>query len=339
MIYQNIELFNVSELTAGEGGGMILHRFPLSVEKALSDQGKRMNVGATGVELRFRMTGGRVTLRLRMEDENAIGIAYIYQGGIIRESMDCTRFIRGDRVTEIVIDPVPDMAKIETIQASGQFPYDPALVRVILNNGRLRFFGVEGDCEPPRPSDTPRRTYLAYGSSITHGSTSLNAPSSFVSVTAQNLGVDARNLGMAGSCRLEPEVARHIAEMGCRGEWDFATLCMGINVLSWEPPVIEERVRYLIGTVAGANPDKSIFCISPLYCHSDCKNDGAAQKWRDIIQRLVAEYGSPRVHYVSGLRLLDGAWGLSGDRTHPSPLGVREIAKNLTAAMAPFVKV
>ena len=177
MIYQNVELFNVSELTPDGQGGMLFHRFPLSVEQALSDQGKRMNVGATGVEFRFRMTGDRVILRLRKADEDTIGTAYIYQGGVLRDAMDCTKFIRGDRITEIVIDPIPDMSKILSIQQSGQFPYDPELVRVVLNNGSMRFYGVEGHCEPPRPTDTPKRTCLAYGSSITHGTAALNAPS------------------------------------------------------------------------------------------------------------------------------------------------------------------
>ena len=157
-------------------------------------------------------------------------------------------------------------------------------------------------------------------------------------ITAENLGVDLRNLGMAGSCRMEPEVAQHIAKMGRRGEWDVATLCMGINVLSWEPAKIEERVRYMIHTVADANPEKHIFCISPLYCGSDYKGESAAANWRTIIERLVAEYNSPYVHYVSGLALLGNARGLSGDRVHPSPLGVREIAQNLTAVMAAVVK-
>lgn len=337
MIYENIELFNVSELTPDGRDGMLMHRFPLSVEQALTDQGKRMNVSATGIEFRFRMLGDRVTLKLRMENEDNIGIAYVYQGSVIRGSMDCTHYIRGDKITEIVIERIADMTNYNAITESGRFPFDPELVRVVLNAGRVRFCGVEGECEPPREADLPARTYLAYGSSITHGSVSLNMPSSFVSLTAQHFRADARNLGMAGSCRLEPEVAHHIAEMGRRGEWDLATLCMGINVLSWEPSKIEERVDYMIRTVADANPEKPVFCISPLYCGSDRKENGLAENWRTIIKRLVKQYNAPNVHYISGLQLLDGSYGLSGDHVHPSPLGVRTIAANLIRAMEPWL--
>lgn len=342
MIYQNVELFNVSELTAFEDGGMEFHRFPLWVEAAFADQGVRMNRSNTGVEVRFRIKNGPVTLRFRMQDEDAVCPIYIYQGGVIHESrnMNFVRYIRGDRITEVTVYP-PDkelQEKFECIHQSGQFPYDVNLVRLVICNGRMRFFGVEGDCEPPREGDVRGLRYLAYGSSITHGATSIITPYSYVYQTAENLRMDARNLGMAGACRMEPEVADYIAAEGVKGNWDVATLCLGINVLAWETEKIEARVDYMIRTVAGANPEKHIFLISPIYCGDDYKKEGKAENWRRIIERQVKEYHSPFVHYIDGLSLLDGAWGLSADRVHPSPLGVRAIAQNLTAAMLPVLK-
>ena len=342
MIYQNVEFFNVSELTPLEDGGLQFHRFPVELESAFADQGKKMNVGNTGVEIRFRMKDTPVTFRFRMEDENAICPIYIYQGGIIRESKDMNfvRYVRGDRITEVTVFPVEKTEKEKFICAdnAGHFPYDIDLVRLVICNGRMRFYGVEGDCEPPRQGDVKGPKYLAYGSSITHGATSLITPYSYVALTAQALGLDARNLGMAGACRLEPEVARYIAEEGRRGAWDVATLCLGINVLGWETEKIEERVDYMLRTVADANPEKHIFLISPIYCGDDYKGEGKAARWRRIIERRVREYQSPFVHYVDGLSLLDGAWGLSGDRVHPAPLGVLAIAQKLADAMRPFVK-
>lgn len=342
MIYQNVELYNVSELTPLEDGGMRFHRFPLSVEEAFAEQGKKMNVSNTGVEIRFRMKDTPVTFRFRMDDEGAICPIYIYQGGVIRESKDMNfvRYVRGDRMTEVTIPPVDpeEMEKFECAQESGQFPYDINLVRLVICNGRMRFYGVEGDCEPPRAGDVTGRRYLAYGSSITHGATALVTPYSYVALTAQTLRMDARNLGMAGACRMEPEVADYIASEGTRGNWDVATLCLGINVLSWEEDKIEERVGYMLRTVADANPEKHVFLISPIYCGDDYKKGGKADRWRRIIGRLVKEYNSPFVHHVNGLSMLDGAWGLSGDRVHPAPVGVLAMAQSLAEQMQPFVR-
>ena len=341
MIYQNVELFNVSEVTPTEDGGVQFHRFPTALEDAFLDQGRRMNTSTTGVEIRFRMKDTPVTLRLRNEGKESVCPIFIYQGGVIRESKDMNyvRYIVGDGINEIVIPPIDpaEREKFMCADNSGQFPYDPDLVRLVLCNGKVRFYGAEGDCEPPRAEDVKGPRYLAYGSSITHGATSLVTPYSYVSLTAEALRLDGRNLGMAGACRLEHEVSDYIAEEGKKGNWDVATLCLGINVLGWEVEKIEERVDYMLRTVAGANPEKHIFLISPLYCGDDYKQEGKAARWRSIIARQVKEYGSPFVHYVDGLSLLDGAWGLSGDRVHPAPIGVLAIAKSLVEQMKPFV--
>jgi len=82
---------------------------------------------------------------------------------------------------------------------------------VIFNFGEYRIIGVEGDVRPPKKSETPRKTLLTYGSSITHGSNSLAAPNNWTSLVAHHLNTDLRNLGFAGSCCMEPEMIEYIA--------------------------------------------------------------------------------------------------------------------------------
>ena len=53
-----------------------------------------------------------------------------------------------------------------------------------------------------------------YGSSITHGSSVIAAPNTWSSVLAHNLNTGLRNLGLAGSCHMEPEHIEHIASEG-----------------------------------------------------------------------------------------------------------------------------
>ena len=93
---------------------------------------------------------------------------------------------------------------------------------------------IIGDIETPKANQCPKSTLLSYGSSITHGSNAIDTSHTWVSLLAHNLNMDARNLGMAGSCAMEPEMVDYIASQGEKGHWDLATLELGINVLSWE---------------------------------------------------------------------------------------------------------
>jgi hypothetical protein len=336
MIYKNMELFNVSELSEGSMGGMRIHRFPISVEEEFGDQGKRMNRNATGVEIRFRMISDTVKLHLSAEGDGGIGSTF-YRGSVLSKWQDLSRYISGGKGSVLVFEKAdrPDLYK--EITKSGNFPYSPEIIRLVISGGPLQIVGVEGEIEPPRKEDLPSRTYLAYGSSITHGSSALSVPYMFTTLVGERFNAQVRNLGMAGSALLEHGVADHIAEIGKKGEWDFATLCMGIDCLSRAEADIYESVGYMINTVADANPTKHIFCISPIFSSSDISGSESPKRWRRIIRELVEKRNSPYVHYVDGLSLMNGAWGLSGDFVHPAPVGVRAISKNLISEIEKYI--
>ena len=336
MIYKNLELFNVSDLSEGTNGGMRIHRFPLWVEKAFGAQGTRLNRNAVGVEIRFRMISDKVKLHLSAEGEGSAS-AYFYRGSVLSKWQDLSRSVRGGEGSVLEFEKADKPEFYEEITRSGGYPYSPEIIRLVFNGGPLQIIDVEGEIEPPRAEDLPKKTYLAYGSSITFGSSALSTPYMFTNLVGDHFKVAVRNLGLAGAALLEHEVADYIAEAGTRGEWDFATLCMGINCLSRAEADIYESVGYMIDKVAGANPDKHIFCISPIFCNVDITGGESPKRWRRIIGELVEKYNSPYVHYINGLDLMDGAWGLSGDFVHPAPVGVRGIAKNLIAELEKFV--
>lgn len=336
MIYKGLELFNVSELSQGSNGGMRIHRFPLSVEKAFGEQGTRINRNSVGVEIRFKMKSDKVKLHLSMEGEGG-GSATFYRGSVLSKWQDLSRHIKGGEGSVLEFDKADRPEFFEEITRSGNYPYSPDVIRLVMNGGPLQIVDVEGDIEPPCKEDLPSKTYLAYGSSITFGSSALSTPYMFTNLIGDHFKVAVRNLGMAGSALLEHEVADYIADEGAKGNWDFATLCMGINCLGRAESDIYESVGYMIDKVAGDNPDKHIFCISPIFCCEDIKGSESPKRWRRIIGELVEKYNSPYVHYVNGLSLMDGAWGLSGDFVHPAPIGVRGIAKNLIAEIEKYI--
>lgn len=332
MLYKNIEVHNVGKLYVNEETkGTQWLRVPENVyEKMESDQGKKMCCGSTGVELRFVMKSDKVTIRMRAKGENTV--FHVYRGSIQGgwEDHEVNKVLTSDFM-DYEIKKSPNLPVLQRMTDDFDEPFSPEVVRVIFDRGEIEILDVIGDVEPPKKEQLPKKTLLSYGSSITHGSNSLDHSNAWVSVLAHNLKVDHRNLGMAGSCRMEPELVEYIASEGERGNWDMATLELGINVLEWEEDKITERVENTIKQIAGRNSEKPVYVISPFYCNDDYNNDGIqAKKWRRLIPQVVKELNYPNVTYIDGLELLGDMSLISADEVHPNIFGVAQIAKRLT---------
>ena len=333
MIFQNIDFHNVSELTENGDGGYTLHRFPAWVENELSDGGKNANKISTGVELRFRMISDSVKIKLKHSGKSTS--ISIYRGGVIGSWDEVAVPILGGDVYELTINK-KNTDMLEKINTAAGFGFSHEIVRLVCNSSGLSFYGVEGEVLPPKKEEVPTRTYLAYGSSITHGSNALAIPYSFAFRVAEHFRADCLNLGLAGSARMEMGVIDHIADLGALGEWDFATVCMGINVLSMDQCEFRRRVRYAVETVTAKNPEKHVFFISPIYCHADMKGEKTAARFREIVGEEAMRVVTPYVHYINGLELLSDPSGLSGDYVHPSPIGIERITNLLIERISPF---
>ena len=118
--------------------------------------------------------------------------------------------------------------------------------------------------------------------------------------------------------------------MGEQGEWDVATLELGVNVLDWEEEKILERVTNTVRQIAGRNPDKQVFVISPYYCGDDFSNGDRAPRWRTCIAKVCEELALENVTYINGLELLGDISLLSTGRYHPNVFGAEQIAQRLT---------
>lgn len=332
MLFKNMEIHGVGELiTDKETGAVKWLRVPENVYNAIeSEQGKTMCIGGTGVELRFVMESDEVTLRMRATGTRSV--FHVYRGSIQGgwEDHEVNKIARGE-YDDFVIKKSQNLPVLKRMTEDFQEPFSPEVIRVILDLGALEILDVTGNIRPPKKEELPQKTLLTYGSSITHGSNSIDASHSWASVVAHNLKVDVRNLGMAGSCRMEPDVIEYIASEGEKGNWDLATLELGINVITWEEDQIIERVENTIKQIAGRNPEKAIYVISPFYCNDDYNNDGIeANKWRRLIPQVVKELNYPNVTYIDGLDLLGDMSLISADEVHPNIYGVAQIAERLT---------
>lgn len=334
MIYQNVELHNVAELLHNEDGSVSWLRVPQGVYDGLeSELGRAMAGISTGVEMRFVLKGDQAVIR--MATRSGDGVFHVFRGGIQGSSRDHEmQKLVGRDAGEFVIENSPYQEKLKIMTEKLGLGFDSEVIRIIFDRGRYKIFDIVGDVEPPKPEQCPQKTLLCYGSSITHGSNSLDMSHAWPSVLAHNLRMDVRNLGMAGSCEMEPEIIEYIAAEGEAGRWDAAILELGINVLTWEDEKILERVSHTISQIAGRNPQKPVVVISPFYyCGDDFESHGHGDRWRRLVRQVVAQLQLPNVTYINGRDVLTDMSYISADLVHPNILGVQRIADYLTAQL------
>ncbi len=343
MIYKNIEIFNVAEIYDCPGGGISWMRVPKNVYETLEcgDQARNMAKNSTGVELRFVIkSGDGVVIRMaKLEPSNTTNVFHVYRGGIQGTWEDCEvdKYVF-DEPKDYFIKKSDNIETLKKMAAAYSDPWDPDVVRVIFDRGAYRILDVVGDVEPPKGNQLPANSILFYGSSITHGSNSIDMSHSWASIVGRNLRCDVINKGFAGSCAMEPEMIDYISKLGKDNKWDVCVMELGINVLWWEEEKVYSRAENAVKTMALSNPEKKIFVISPFYCYDDFKGGKDAEKWRTALKKITDSLRLPNVTYINGPDLLSGPAGLSADEVHPNIYGVQSIANGLTAIIKKIYK-
>ena len=324
MDHQNIRFHNVEELEPVEGG-WLLRRIG-AVARARISPGVQENCFATGIELRFTMPDGAVDLLLKTIPQAEAATAHIFFGSFQGGWEYSSKNIGAD-VTRIHIEYPAKLATLRRITAEKQLAFAPEVVRVVLPYVPVIFAGVEGLTSLPAADQLPQKTYLAYGSSITHGSLSLIQPDCYVFRNAQALGVDYLNLGFAGNALMEEEMANYLVS---RRDWDFASVEMGINtterVKEFPLEVFEERIDRF--TAVLARDPRPVFATS-FFGYLDEDTDRT-----DKMRRIVRRYAAERLIFTDGLQLLDDETLISADGTHPDARGQEQIAARWSRIMA-----
>ena len=333
--YGNIEIHNAAALCKGAHGGATFLRYPEAVCAAFEKDGAATQAGnCSGAELRFLMKSDRVVLQVRSE---SVGHYHIFRGGLQGGWYDHEGRTTSPQKTEIVIEK-KEQPLVERMHRDLSLPWDPSLIRIILDRGRFEILGVsEGEIELPCIGSAPKKTILFYGSSITHGSNALNASDSWTSRVAHGLGMDYLNKGLAGSCYMEDSTVSYLASLGQSGAWDVAVLELGINALAFDAKKRLDRVENTLEKIAGGNPDKPVFVISPFYSDEDYRGGTAAEAWRETIRTASQTKGYKNLTYIPGNEILSDMSGISTDGVHPSVYGIAQIHERLLARIRPVL--
>lgn len=321
MVFQNIDFHNVEEIQKEEKGYR-LYRFPLEVAKKMDEGADRVSCMSTGIELRFKIKGEAVDLWMRAEAAEEAQVAYIYYGNFQGGWYSSSKVIFEEN-TKLHLERIRNLEVIKKISDEQKLSFNPEVVRVVLPYGNCLFVGVDGEVEAPDKWDYPKKTYLAYGSSITHGSLALAAPYTYPFQIAQKLSCDYLNLGMAGSARLEEAFAKYLVN---RKDWDFLSVEMGINMIkSFDETTFEKRVERFLHILE--TDDRPIFVTSIFGYQGEWQT--RAQHFREIVQK----YASEKFVFTDGLQILNCPYYVSSDLTHPSLEGMREITDKWSKIM------
>lgn len=316
MIFRNIDFHNVEELAKGEKGYAML-RVPSPLREQLNtDAAQKACFYSTGVELRFKILSGSATVTLRADQNEEAQVAYLYYGAFQGGFPNSSRVILPQE-TRITIPAPEHLEQLKQITKEQKLGFNPEVVRVVLPYGTCYFADVEGEVVPPSEQDVPSFTYLAYGSSITHGSLALAAPYTYPFQIAQRFHCDYLNLGFAGSARMEKSMAEYLVS---RKDWNFASVEMGINMIGddFTEEIFEERIRRFVDVLA-ADP-RPVFATS-LFGFVG-QNQAKGTRYREIVRRITKD----RLIFTNGLELLDNPAFISQDLTHPTLEGIGQIA-------------
>lgn len=341
MIHHQMEFHNVAELeTVPHAPGLRLQRFPREIREKLGtathQRGRFVAQASTGCEIRFVTTAAfiRIGLTATVED----GDVLVYNGDYFH-SMH--RLKTGVLQTLHLEKPSRFDAIHPSVLQQGRFA--PHVWRIVISRNyypglafQVAYHHVETfghAIRPPRPEELPARSLIAYGSSITHGSGATVQHQGYIQQAARRLGVDLHNKGIGGSCLCEPEMAEYLAE---HGEWDIATLELGVNMRGiFTPDEFEQRALYLVQRILKSNPGKPVVLISIFPNSADYLKDPDDENSRineEFIQRLKHIYeccSHPDLHYVNGHSLLTDFSALTNDLIHPSDYGHTLIGQRL----------
>ena len=319
MIFDNILFHNVEEMELTEHG-YLMSRVPNEVREELNETARNSaSRGGAGVELRFKLKDDEATIILETAkiSEMEAPVAYIYYGSIQGGwKLSSRALVKGQN--RITIKKPDNMEFLKVLSKEKQLPFNPEVVRIVLPYGRTYYVGVEGNVEAPSKEDLPDKTYLAYGSSITHGSLALGTTYTYPFRLAQKLGCDYINLGMAGSAQMERKMAEYIV---ARTDWDFATVEIGINMLEMDEKLFESRVDAFTEILS---KEKRPIIATSIYGFSNPEGQETGKRFRKIVEK----YASGRLQYIDGLELLNNAAYISQDMVHPSLEGIQEITEN-----------
>ena len=340
IIKDNLE-FHAAELRTVPGlSGVLPARVPADVAAKLNPRARFIAADTVTTEIRFVTDAPNVDIFLSTVKPE-LGpelMVQIFFGNFEYQTV----FLKPGLVSNLRITsgtPAIRNIKPEFLRKGPGIGFDPNVIRVISQRGGLIYCGIEtygSPVRPPEPSEKPAKTCLFYGSSITN-----STADGFPSVACRILGTDIINVGMSGSCHVEPELADWMA---ARKDWDLAVFELGINALRMPVDEFRRRVDHLLNVFTSQHPEKPLVLLTlfPSFARFEFEKepvgDDIDSAFCRILRELHAEYAKKgSVHLIEGNEILTDLNGLGADFLHPKTFGHALMGRNLAEKLAPLL--
>jgi lysophospholipase L1-like esterase len=343
IIHENLEFHNVTDLeTIPNQPGKVLARFPRDVRDSLGHlhqvEGRFVSSVSTGCEIRF-VTDSSAFL-LSMSARECSGTIILFLGDIFHS----IQTLEQGKITTLKISR-PERLSLVKDEMTRSSRFSPQVWRILIGrsydpsgNFSAIFHGIDpmgSTIRPPKPEEKPQLRWLAYGSSITHGSGATHHHLSYVQQTANLSGIDVMNKGIGGNCFAEASIIDFLIR---RVEWDIATFEIGVNMRELvTPEQYEEKLHFLLDSLATSDTKKPVVLITIL---PNWSSKRWIRKYSDVTRKeesfnrimikLYKEYKKNNIALVEGKNLLVSPHNLTSDLIHPSDYGHSQIARNLT---------
>lgn len=255
----------------GAAGGLVPHRLPRGA-RALADGQLLMAESQTsGVRLSFRTRATVVEL-------HAVPTRLAYAGAPARpegvyELLVDRRVVAAGSVAggrTMTIDMMSGESSLSEEQATalrftGLAPAEKTVEIWLPWNEAAELVELRTDAPVHPVEDAGRRVWLHHGSSISHGSNSGPATSTWVATAALAGEVDPINLGFSGSALLDPFVARAMRDVPA----DLISIKLGINIVNADLMRLRAfapAVHGFLDIIREGHPDTPILVISSIIC-------------------------------------------------------------------------
>ena len=332
MIYENVELHNVEDLTP-LSGGVRFQRVPEEVRRQINEKARLRVLNPDNCEIRLLCGADGASITVSSEDQTDAWVFYGTFDG--RE-----RYTVGKNPVTIRLKKPRRLDSLDRKWWKDQ-PISPKVCRIVFGGPRRSPIVLHevagGNISPPKSGDLPGTRYLAYGTSITHGHDCAGPHLSYAAQTAWHLKADLINLGVGGSCHCEKAFADHIAR---REDWDIASLALSVNMQGFKLEEFRKRVEYMVNTVTGADTTRPVACITLYPYYRDFglsergpEYGGMPEEYRQILRETVEKCPNPNAYLVEGPELLTDIGGLTADIIHPSDNAMIEIGYKLAGKL------
>ena len=359
------EIIGPYDHQVGEDGWVSISRLPLWTKKQYGVSGLHRWVRyPSGVRLAFRTAATQIALEVhvmphtiaRVVEEPATARFDLVVNGGEKETIAA---IKGGQIRLTMEGPL--VTSEEFIRGEGEDIHFTNLgdgmkdVEIWLPAGALvELRSIAADSEILSPTPSSKKKWVHYGSSISQCAET-ERPLDVWSVHASRLlGLDIRNLGLAGECHIDGFVARTLAATPA----DFISLKLGINVVNGDS--MRERtfipaIHNFLDTIREKQPTTPILVISPIICPFHESNPGPTligdagltsmerpaalaagalnlPKVRSLLEKIISEREDVNLYFMSGLDLFnEGDIGMMPDLLHPNSAGYRLMGERFAA--------